>query len=167
MYNVPMNLFILSLLPKECAKYMIDKHVHKILLEAVQMLCTALRVLNPEKTFHKCIYRVAHKNHPVSIWCRASLENFMWTLDLIKALHKEWRFRHNHEKLHKSYIVSLFIRDNIPTNFPETGLTPFALAMPDKYKVIGDPVQSYRNYYIGDKNKFATWKRREKPEWFE
>jgi len=162
-----MNLFILSLLPTECAEYMIDKHVHKILLEAVQMLCTALRVLNPEKEFAPCLYRMAHKNHPVSIWCRASQENFMWTLDLIVALHREWRFRHNHKKLHKSYLISLYIRDNIPTNFPSSGLTPFALAMPDKYKVDGDPIQSYRNYYCGDKRDMATWKRRERPEWFE
>jgi hypothetical protein len=161
-----MNLFILSLLPEECAKYMIDKHVHKILLEAVQMLCTALRVLNSDKKFDKCLYRLAHKNHPVSIWCRTSLENFMWTIDLIDELHKEWQFRHGHTKIHKSYIVSLYIRDNIPTNFPETGLTPFALAMPDKYKVYGDPVKSYQNYYIGDKKIMATWKIREKPEWF-
>jgi hypothetical protein len=146
---------------------MIDKHVHKILLEAVQMLCTALRVLNPEKEFAPCLYRMAHKNHPVSIWCRASQENFMWTLDLIVALHREWRFRHNHKKLHKSYLISLYIRDNIPTNFPSSGLTPFALAMPDKYKVDGDPIQSYRNYYCGDKRDMATWKRRERPEWFE
>ena len=161
-----MNLFILSLLPSECAEYMIDKHVHKILLEAVQMLCTALRVLNPEKEFDPCLYRVAHKNHPVSILCRESLENFMWTLDLIVALHREWRFRHDHKKLHKSYLISLYIRDNIPTNFPSSGLTPFALAMPDKYKVEGDPIQSYRNYYCGDKRDMATWKRRERPEWF-
>jgi len=160
-----MNLFILSLLPTECAEYMIDKHVHKILLEAVQMLCTALRVLNPEKEFDPCLYRVAHKNHPVSIWCRESLENFMWTLDLIVALHREWRFRHDHKKLHKSYLISLYIRDNIPTNFPSSGLTPFALAMPDKYKVEGDPIQSYRNYYCGDKRDMATWKRRERPDW--
>ena len=63
-------------------------------------------------------------------------------------------------------MVFLYIKHNIPTNFPESGLTPFALAMPDKYKVIDDPVQSYRNYYCGDKRDMATWKKRDKPEWF-
>ena len=43
-----MNLFILSLIQKEVAEYMMDKHVSKILLEAVQMLCSAKRVLNPD-----------------------------------------------------------------------------------------------------------------------
>ena len=43
-----MNLFILSLIQKEIAQFMMDKHVSKILLEAVQMLCTAKRVLVPD-----------------------------------------------------------------------------------------------------------------------
>jgi hypothetical protein len=37
--------------------------------------------------------------------------------------------------------------------------------MPDEYKV-ADPVQSYRNYYMGAKAYFAVWKNRETPEWF-
>jgi hypothetical protein len=159
-----MNLFILSLLPVECAEYMIDKHVHKILLEAVQMLCTAMRVLRPDD-LHDGLYKLAHKNHPVSIWCRTSRENFIWTLDLIDALHQEWQFRHSHTKIHKSYIIAQKLRDSIPTEFPSTGLTPFAMAMPDQYKT-PDPVESYRNYYKGDKAQMASWKRRSKPVWF-
>jgi hypothetical protein len=103
-----MNLFILSLLQKEIAQYMMDKHVSKILLEAVQMLCTAKRVLDPEDTINDKIYKLAHKNHPVTIWCRKSKANFLWTLDLIEELHNEWLFRYNHPKtkMHKSYIIA-------------------------------------------------------------
>ena len=43
-----MNLFILSLCFRECAEALFDKHVSKILLEAVQMLCTAKRILHPD-----------------------------------------------------------------------------------------------------------------------
>ena len=43
-----MNLFILSLDPAIAAEEMMDKHVNKILLEAIQMLSTAMRVLTPE-----------------------------------------------------------------------------------------------------------------------
>jgi hypothetical protein len=142
---------------------MIDKHVHKILLEAVQMLCTAVRVLSPDSDLSG-LYKMAHKNHPVSIWCRTSRENFQWTLDLIEALHKEWRFRHNHEKIHKSYVIAKQLK--IPDEFPEEGLTPFAICMPDEYKT-DDPVESYRNYYRGDKAKMASWKRRNIPYWYE
>jgi hypothetical protein len=142
---------------------MIDKHVHKILLEAVQMLCTAMHILN--KTSDPNLYRICHKNHPVSIWCRESRENFIWTLDLVDALHDEWQYRHDHDKIHKSYVVAQYIRERIPDNFPTSGLTPFALAMPDAYKT-SDPVESYRAYYRGDKASIATWKRRSKPSWF-
>lgn len=158
-----MNLFILSLLHAECAEAMIDKHVHKILLEAVQMLCTAVRVLSASPP--EGIYRLAHKNHPVSIWCRTSRENFIWTLDLVDALHEEWRFRQGHTKTHKSYIIAQLLREHIPETFPESGLTPFAQAMPDQYKN-ADPVEAYRAYYRGDKAKIATWKKRARPDWF-
>jgi hypothetical protein len=167
-----MNIFILSLIQREIAEFMMDKHVSKILLEAVQMLCSAKRILDPEdeKTNQK-IYRLAHKNHPVTIWCRKSKANFIWTLDLIEELHKEWRYRYNHPetKIHKSYLISLILKENIPDDdkFEEYGLTPFALAMPDKYKS-ADPVESYRNYYMSEeKQRIATWnKRRKRPDWY-
>jgi hypothetical protein len=166
-----MNLFILSLIQQEIAEYMMDKHVSKILLEAVQMLCSAKKILDPEDEINERLYKIAHKNHPVTIWCRKSKENFIWALDLVDELHKEWRYRFGHSdtKFHKSYLVALILRDNLPSDdkFEETGLTPFALAMPDKYKS-DDPIMSYRNYYMSEeKQKIATWnKNRSRPDWY-
>jgi hypothetical protein len=167
-----MNLFILSLIQKEIAESMMDKHVSKILLEAVQMLCSARRIVEPDDdVINERIYRLAHKNHPVTIWCRKSRANFVWALDLAEELHNEWRFRYGHPetKIHESYRVAMFLRENIPREdaFEEVGLTPFALAMPDKYKS-DDPVLSYRNYYMSEeKQKIATWcKKRGKPAWY-
>lgn len=166
-----MNLFILSLIPKEIAEYMMDKHVSKILLEAVQMLCSAKRILDPDDEINEKIYKLAHKNHPVTIWCRKSKENFLWTLDLIEELHNEWKYRYNHpeSKVHKSFIIAQILKNHLPSDdkFEEKGLTPFALAMPDIYKT-ENPVISYRNYYMSEeKQKIASWKKkREKPEWY-
>jgi hypothetical protein len=166
-----MNLFILSLLPKEIAEYMMDKHVIKILLEAVQMLSTAKRILEPDDEINEKIYKLAHKNHPVTIWCRKSKKNYLWTLELIDALHEEWKYRYNHSefKVHKSYVIAQILRENIPNDdkFEEQRLTPFALAMPDKFKT-ENPVISYRNYYMSEeKQKIASWKKkREKPNWY-
>jgi hypothetical protein len=166
-----MNIFILSLIQKEIAQFMMDKHLHKILLEAVQMLCSAKRILDPDDEVNDKLYKLAHKNHPVTIWCRASRENFIWVLDLVEELHIEWRFRYGHPstKFHKSYLVSLILRENIPreSRFDKEGLTPFALAMPVQYKS-DDPVLSYRNYYMSEeKQKIASWKKkREKPTWY-
>jgi hypothetical protein len=167
-----MNLFILSLIQREIAEYMMDKHVSKILLEAVQMLCSAKRILDLEDDVtNSYLYKMAHKNHPVTIWVRKSLANYMWTLDLVEELHKEWRFRYEHPdtKFHKSYLIAQILRANVPSpeKFLIEGLTPFALAMPDKYKT-DDPIQSYRNYYMSeDKQRIANWhKRRGQPSWY-
>ena len=50
-------------------------------------------------------------------------------------------------------------------NIEDKGFTEPAKAMPDEYKV-DSIVESYRNYYIGEKSKIAVWKNREIPEWF-
>jgi hypothetical protein len=167
-----MNLFILSLIHKEIAAFMMDKHVSKILLEAVQMLCSARRVLDPDDVVtNERLYKLAHKNHPVTIWCRKSKVNFIWVLDLVEELHNEWKYRYGHpeNKFHKSYLVSLYLRENIPSDdkFVEVGMTPFAIVMPDEYKTT-DAVLSYRNYYMSDeKQRIASWnKKREKPDWY-
>ena len=168
-----MNLFILSLSFKECAEFMFDKHVSKILLEAVQMLCTTVQIVDPENEIKNKIklYKICHKNHPVTIWMRSSLENYMWTLDLIEAMHEEWKFRYDHpaEKMHKSYIVAQYLRQFAPSadKFPSQGLSPFALAMPAECKS-NDPIASYRKYYQTlEKQQFASWKKRDKPEWYQ
>jgi hypothetical protein len=166
-----MNLFILSLIQREIAQAMMDKHISKILLEAVQMLCSAKRVLSPDDESNENLYKMAHKNHPVTIWCRASKANFVWTLDLVDEMHNEWKYRYEHpeSKQHKSYLMAQYLREHMPSDesFEKVGLTQFALAMPDQYKT-ADPVESYRNYYMSEeKQKIATWKKlREKPEWY-
>jgi hypothetical protein len=190
-----MNIFILSLDPAKIAEYMMDKHIAKIILEAVQMLCTTQRLITAATECDPCVYKIAHKNHPVTIWCRASQANFIWTLDLIDAMHAEWKYRYGHpaHKEHKSYGVARYLRENIPpaaafecVKTPDI-MTPFALAMPDEFKVraapglsslpptgtshghdIYDAVTSYRSYYLSEpKRRIAKWgKRREMPLWY-
>jgi len=172
---ITMNLFILSLIPTEAAEAYMDKHVNKILLEAVQMLCTAMHVLVPDTPIKDQIYKIAHLNHPVSIWVRTSRDNFIWTLDLVEALHEEWRFRYGHPetKFHRSYEVAQLLRRHVPRDArfpcPRAGLTPFALAMPDEYKArSGNAVESYKAYYMSpEKRRIAAWKKnRTAPEWY-
>ena len=91
-----MNLFILSLIQKEIAQAMMDKHISKIILEAAQMLCSAKQIVDPGDESNRLLYKLAHKNHPVTIWCRKSQANYIWTLDLIEEMHEEWRFRYGY-----------------------------------------------------------------------
>lgn len=180
-----MNLFILSLKWAECAEYMFDKHVSKMILEAVQMLCTAKYLLdilpeieentnqeNEEKKeeYDMQLYKPTHKNHPVSIWIRESQENYIWALNMVDAMHTEWKYRYGHpaEKMHKSYELAVYLSYVIPSEdkFPKKGLTPFAQAMPDEYKN-EDAVLAYRAYYQSSmKQGFATWKNRDVPYWY-
>ena len=168
-----MNLFILSLSFKECAESMFDKHVSKILLEAVQMLCTAMQIVDPDNEIKNVIklYKICHINHPTTIWIRSSLENYIWTLDLVDAMHEEWKYRYDHppDKIHKSYIVAKHLRTFAQSDdkFQHVGLLPFALAMPIECKS-NDPIESYRKYYqTPEKQKIASWKKRNKPDWYQ
>ncbi|MFV0489820.1 MAG: hypothetical protein ACK5NL_21920, partial [Vibrio fluvialis] len=49
--------------------------------------------------------------------------------------------------------------------YPSIGLTEFAQAMPDEYKIRGDAVSAYRRFYLGEKMGFARWTKRELPAW--
>jgi hypothetical protein len=166
-----MNLFILSLCFQECAEWMFDKHVSKMIVEAVQMLSTAKHLLDPFPSGEESkIYKISHKNHPVSIWIRTSLENYMWTLHMVEAMHNEWRYRYGHPetKVHASYTIAQLLHECAPSadKFPEKGLTSFAQAMPEEYKC-EDAVEAYRKYYQSpDKRRIATWKRRTPPSWY-
>jgi hypothetical protein len=153
-----MNVFLLDENPQINAKYHCDKHVVKMLLETAQLLCSANHLCGDSEP----PYKLSHKNHPCSIWCRASLSNYLYLCELGLELSKEYTFRYG--KHHKSTDVIQWCLNNLP-NIEDIGFTSPALAMPDQYKV-DDFVQSYRNYYIGEKKGFATWKNREVPYWF-
>ena len=89
---------------------------------------------------------------------------------MVDAMHTEWKYRYGHPitKKHKAYALAELLSCTVPdeNKFPEVGLTPFALAMPDEYKR-ADAVEAYRLYYqSNEKQKIASWKNREKPEWY-
>jgi len=157
---------------------MVDKHISKMIVEAVQMLSTGKRILDPEDVEQNRlqIYKISHKNHPTSIWIRTSLENYIWTLLMVEAMHNEWKYRYGHppEKMHSSYLTAITLAKHLPKKnmFPHRGMTLFALAMPDKYKpevytCQEDAVEAYRQYYQSpEKQHIACWKKRDTPEWY-
>ena len=152
-----MNIFILDNDIKTCAQYHCDQHAIKMILESVQLLCTALN----KKNF-STPYKSTHVKHPCVLWVEESYDNFEWLVQLALALNDEYRFRFEKDKDHKSISVLPEIEKY---KFPRQGLTPFPQAMPDKYKIQDDPVQAYRNFYIGEKLSFAKWTKRPTPEW--
>jgi len=153
-----MNIFLLDENLEKCAQYHVNRHVVKMILESAQLLCSAHHIcgeLEPP-------YKLAHKNHPCSIWVRKSLSNYLYLCELGLELSKEYTFRYG--KHHKSTDVIQWCLNNLP-NIPDIGFTFPALAMPEQYKS-NSYVESYRKYYIYEKNKIADWKNREIPYWF-
>jgi len=155
-----MNIFVLDWDVKKCAEYHNDKHVVKMILETAQLLCGVHHIVNKNNT--DIPYKLSHKNHPCSIWARESLTNYLWLCELGLELCKEYTYRYG--KRHKSLDVIEWCVVNKP-NILDKDLTEPAKAMPEKYKV-NSVVESYRNYYLGDKAYFSKWKNRETPEWF-
>ena len=161
------NLFILSNSHTEIAEFMFDKHIPKIILEAVQLLSTAKHILDPtDEINNKKIYKLTHKNHPSSIWCRTSKANYEWLCQLGLELCYEYTFRYG--KIHKCEPIILELSQNIPP-IPDKGFTTPAQAMPDIYKDKNDPIEAYRAYYFFDKNYIHSWKgkvnSRNIPDW--
>jgi len=111
-------------------------------------------------------YRISHISHPCTIWVRQCLENYLWLLDLAFELSHEYTYRYG--KVHACLAHLEWLRDHVPPLPSNSGgeITEFAQAMPDEYKVVGDPVEAYRRYYRGDKARFAVWTKRDVPSWF-
>lgn len=153
-----MNIFILDLDLKKCAQYHADQHVNKMILEGTQILCTVLSnngIISPYKPFSP--------KHPCIKWAGRSLSNWKWLRLLIQELNEESKYRYKKTINHKSAVVARSLPE--PT-IPDIGLTDFAQAMPDRFKVEGDAVRAYRSYYKEIKSKFISWKYREEPLWY-
>jgi hypothetical protein len=76
---------------------------------------------------------------------------------------KEYTFRYGKHHVAEKLIPFLSVP---PANIPKGETTPMPQCMPEQYKVIGDSIQAYHNYYINDKQPFAVWTNRPIPEWY-
>ena len=178
-----MNIFYLDHDVRKCAEMHNDKHVVKMILEYAQLLSTAHRVLDGveliglsdsgrKKKFWTLgdsrdytLYKATHINHPSAVWVRKSVQNYMWLAEMLEVLCGEYTYRYG--KVHKVERDGLMqlLKNEFPKNLPIAPFTEPTPAMPDVYKV-GDSINSYRNYYRGDKRSFANWKKRSIPFWF-
>ena len=152
-----MNIFVLDIDVTKCAEYHNDKHCVKMILETAQLLCGVHWLNGIEAP-----YKLTHKNHPCAIWVRDSYSNYIWLLNLGKALCAEYTYRYGRK--HKCEEIIDWCILNKPMLL-DKGITDFPLAMPQEYKV-KSAIQSYRNYYIGAKKDFCKWTKRSIPNWF-
>lgn len=168
-----MNIFVLSLDPRKAARSQCDKHVNKMLLESVQMLCNPVNQELRERASSlrngQGVYKSAHVNHPCSKWTRETAGNWVWLLNHAWALFEEYKFRYQKQE-HGCEEMLRWLDNNAERVYntldnSELTLTSFALAMPEEYKT-SDPVEAYINFYKGAKT-FAKWEKgRPAPTWW-
>ena len=160
-----MNIFYLDKRPDDAAEMHCDKHCVKMILEYAQMLSTAHRVLD-EDDAHPDLYKIAHKNHPSTIWTRSSKQHYDWLFRLFRMLSAEYTLRYSRDvlKFHKTWNKLGKILEAAPKNIKDNGWTDPPQCMPDDCKD-DDVVTAYRNYYIKEKSSFAVWKYSYKPKW--
>jgi hypothetical protein len=104
-----------------------------------------------------------HVNHPSAVWARVSDCNYHWLVQLLGALCAEYSVRYN--KIHSVEKRCLQFLHRAPKHISQSCQTPWPQAMPEVYKN-EDTVDAYRNFYAGEKSRFAKWTIRPVPKWF-
>lgn len=155
-----MNIFYLDHNTELCAKYHVDRHVVKQLLEYFQLISTTLHLSGIDAP-----YKPTHINHPCAKWARESSANLNYLENLFLALCDEYTYRYG--KVHacevkwKDYYYQI---SKCAAGLPKISFTYPPLVMPDQYKT-ACLVESYRLYCIGEKSRMFKWKNRETPYW--
>ena len=152
--HLKINIFLLDYDVTQCAQYHCDKHIVKMPLETTQMLSTV-----HWRYENKGPYLPVHEKHPCTLWAGQTVENYVWLWRLGIALCKEYTYRY--EKVHACERVLAILRCP-PILLKARGITKHPQAMPDEYKC-SDSLQAYHNYYINEKARICSWKKREAP----
>lgn len=167
-----MNLFVTDLDPKVSALALDDKRIGKMLIEACQMMSTAVLYHHPDNAKYIApgkLTKPSHAAHPVTVWVRQSAWNYMWTLSHAEMLANIYVqvFGRNHaceERL-------LYLKYNAPW-IRNKKKTPFANCARNSQLDIDHTDLSvpfsYRAYLIDRWDtdiRNVTWRGRGKPEW--
>ena len=176
-----MNIFYIHPDPVIAAEMHCDKHVVKMILESAQLLSTAHRVLDGYEIGEKSktgrnvrrwilsddresiLYHATHLNHPSCAWARQNSGNYTWLARLFRSLNEEYTRRYHRVHKCRGMLNELL---SLPINIKIGGQTTMPQCMPDHYKDPSDSVLAYRNYYLGDKARFAKWTNRNTPDWW-
>jgi len=161
-----MNLFAFDPDPWTSALWLDDIRKSKMILEAAQMLSTAVRFNDPFTTLP--VYKAAYVSHPCTKWVRASRENFGWCLAWMKALGEQKGGRHKSLDL-----VGSFEDYYHQGKFRQDQQTPFAncarnLERGVDFSKVEDTCLAYRLYMVErwkETNITLSWRWGEKPTW--
>lgn len=150
-----MNRFITADTVERCAKDLCDAHLHKMVLEEGQMLCTTIheqwRTIYADLKQVVPLYKPTHVNHPCRVWAGESADNFRFAYSLFSAMCDEYTRRRN--RVHKTdqdlriALRLLVNQQDFGRLFDKQELTRHPQCMPDEFKTDEFlPVTAYRNY---------------------
>lgn len=189
-----MNIFALHPHPRKAARWHVDRHVIKMLLETCQLLYTAHWVLwYPTLKEHRSVislsraqrplpvpasmesaprsatghvgYRPCHVHHPCARWARQTVGNYMWLAQL--GVHLAEEYTHRFGKRHACEEHVQWLIQNRPPTIPCVPRRPFVIAMAEEYHVSANPIISYRHYYRTSKAErgLLVYTARNVPHW--
>lgn len=135
-----MQLFIVSANPLECAEFLDDKRVIKIILESAQMISTAIG-----KGYKPCFL-----NHPCNVWIREDPVHLSWVYRYFLSLVYVYKKRYN--KVHKAFReLNTIFKENIKVYDEE----PKRFANVTQHKDVDDVFLAYhmelRDKWLKDK----------------
>ena len=171
-----MNLFFLSMDPKECAKFHCNKHIVKMILESAQILYAVWHLIGESMDWEPDTlkpYKLTHAKHPVILWAKHSKGNYYYLCNLGMELCKEYTRRY--KRTHKSEEHIEWLTNNIPPLQNDKFTVPPQAVPIDLrknvdnlplHKQIFKTILVYRSYYIRDKAGFSKWPDGETPVWF-
>jgi hypothetical protein len=155
-----MNIFATSDDPVACALALDDKRINKMIVEACQMLSTALHLSgrgSPQ------IYQSAYSRHPVVLWTASDPRNYAWLYRHLEALLAERTFRTDRLEHRSRRLLPMLSR------FVETETPPAAFQNCTPHKEIDDVHRAYRVTLCkkGQRDRRpAMWTRRGPPTFF-
>ena len=136
-----MNIFYIDQCPVRAAQMQCNKHVVKMILESAQMLCTAHHELGN----HDVPYKVAHRNHPSTIWARSGAKQYRWLYRHFEALSDEYTLRYG--KVHLTWQKCAQALSEPPMGIDNIEWTDPPQCMPDECKRASS-LDGYRVYYF-------------------
>ena len=187
-----MNIFALHWKQRKAARWHVDKHVVKMLLEYCQLLYTAHWALYyPELLACKSpialsraqkklsimqfaplcdsskepTYRPCHIHHPCATWARATLGNYKWLAKLGIEVAREYTHRFGKEHSCQKHIE--WLATHRPPTLRNILRQPFVIAMNEEFQISKNAIESYRNYYNTQKREkgIITYTKRHVPHW--
>jgi hypothetical protein len=176
------NIFYLDNNPKLCAQMHADVHCNKMVAEYCQILSSAHRLIDGRETVKtdnkgretivwqlpdnrdEILLAVSEPNQPINEWARANSGNYQWVFDLTQEVCNQFEQRNgkHHILVREGLLAAL---QSPPKNIQTGDFYVPPQALPDKFKIEGETIKAYRNFYKSKGEKLLKWRKSNAPDW--